>query len=336
MFGGFDFSSIFGPVMGVLDPNLVHPQMQQRRPPQPDIPPPASVKAINSLHSVQVTAEDLLEETNKECLICLSEQEIGSFSVKLPCGHLYHRPCLVEWLEKHCTCPVCRYEIESADPEYESKRQQRMKERKLRYRRDELDSMSIHSLRELMRSLGVASTGCFDKRELVDRLILSDKITLVEGIPAMELTEQQFLKMGISELKKLLHSFGISSSGALEKADLRERLLRAGRVILVEKPGETQTEESESTQIPSDGSFDPSESDKIKNEESESANHNEAVDSQNIGDRFKIHEDVVQSMSIRELLELMRGFDIPTQGCVERAEMIRRIRESDAIEYMVG
>ena len=317
--------------MGVFDPNLAYPPTQQRRPPQPDVPPPASINAINSLHMVQVTAEDLLEETNKECLICLSEQEIGSYSVKLPCGHLYHRPCLVEWLEKHCTCPVCRYEIESADPVYESKRQQRMKERKLRYRRDELDSMSIHSLRELMRSLGVASTGCFDKRELVDRLIQSDKITLVEGIPAMELTEQQFLRMGISELKKLLHSFGISSSGAIEKADLRERLLRAGRVLLVEKPGESQIDDSESTLNPSDGSFEPPGSDTMKIEQSE-----EAIDTRNSVERFKIHEDVVQSMSIRELLELMRGFDIPTQGCVERAEMIRRIRESDAIEYMMG
>ena len=314
--------------MGAFDPNVAHFPTPQRRPPQPDIPPPASVNAINSLHMVQVTAEDLLEETNKECLICLSEQEIGSYAVKLPCGHLYHRPCLVEWLEKHCTCPVCRYEIESADPVYESMRQQRMKERKLRYRRDELDSMSIHSLRELMRSLGVTSTGCFDKRELVDRLIQSDKITLVEGIPAMELTEEQFLKMGTSELKKMLHSFGISSSGALEKPDLRERLLRAGRVVLIEKPDEAQIEGSESHQSPHDGSFEPSENSSVQNEG--------AIGTQNSFERFKIHEEVIQAMSIRELLELMRGFDIPTQGCVERAEMIRRIRESEAIEYLVG
>ena len=314
--------------MGVLDPNLAFPQPPQHRPPQPDVPPPASTNAINSLHTVQVTAEDLLEETNKECLICLCEQEIGSFSVKLPCGHLYHRPCLVEWLNKHCTCPVCRYEIESSDPVYESRRQMRMKERKLRYRRDELDSMSIHSLRELMRSLGVVSTGCFDKRELVDRLIQSDKIALVEGIPALELTEEQFLKMGTSELKKLLHSFGISSSGALEKADLRERLLSAGRVMLVERTSESESHPPSSPQI--SGSESPI------SRGDEATPTEETTCSQSSPNRFQIHEDVVQSMSIRELLELMRGFDIPTQGCVERADMVRRIRDSESIEYIVG
>ena len=101
--------------------------------------------------------------------------------------------------------------------------------------------------------------------------------------------------------------------------------------MLVEKPGESQIDDSESTLNPSDGSFEPPRSDTMKIEQSE-----EAIDTRNSVERFKIHEDVVQSMSIRELLELMRGFDIPTQGCVERAEMIRRIRESDAIEYMMG
>jgi hypothetical protein len=29
---------------------------------------------------------------------------MGSKACKLPCGHLYHRECLEEWLLKHCTC----------------------------------------------------------------------------------------------------------------------------------------------------------------------------------------------------------------------------------------
>lgn len=66
--------------------------------------PPASKKAIKNLAIVQVTSDDLIEESNKECLICLNEQTIGSTACKLACGHLYHQACLTEWLEKSCTC----------------------------------------------------------------------------------------------------------------------------------------------------------------------------------------------------------------------------------------
>ena len=38
--------------------------------------PPASHKIINNMPMVTVTADDLLEVTNKECLICLDEQVI--------------------------------------------------------------------------------------------------------------------------------------------------------------------------------------------------------------------------------------------------------------------
>lgn len=41
---------------------------------------PASKKALQNLSIVSVTADDLLEETNKECLICLEEQCIGIIS----------------------------------------------------------------------------------------------------------------------------------------------------------------------------------------------------------------------------------------------------------------
>jgi Ring finger domain len=75
--------------------------------------PPASDRAIRNLAQVKVTADDLLEETNKECLICLEEQKMGSYACKLACGHLYHRQCLTEWLQKHCSCKFCHVSVAS-------------------------------------------------------------------------------------------------------------------------------------------------------------------------------------------------------------------------------
>ena len=87
-------------------PNTTQVHSEQRVPPTNNQAkaPPASKKAIRNLAIVQVTADDLIEESNKECLICLDDQRLGSYACKLACGHLYHKACLIEWLQKSCTC----------------------------------------------------------------------------------------------------------------------------------------------------------------------------------------------------------------------------------------
>lgn len=207
-----------------------------QRTPQPaqyNKPPPASAAAMAQLPNVQVTADDLLEETNKECAICLDDQRIGQTACKLPCGHLFHRPCVVSWLEKQCTCPSCRFELETADAVYESQRKARMQSRKLRIRVDELHAKKVSELRQLCRSLEVDISNCVDKRDIVERLQASGRITITQGLPPVEVLQDDFHQKSVSELKHLLLSFGLSTEGALEKSELRNRLLNSGRIVLV-------------------------------------------------------------------------------------------------------
>ncbi|XP_010541863.1 PREDICTED: E3 ubiquitin-protein ligase RING1-like isoform X2 [Tarenaya hassleriana] len=81
--------------------------------------PPASKSAIDALPTVKVT-EDLLNSEMNQCAVCMDEFEKGSDAKQMPCKHVYHQHCLLPWLQLHNSCPVCRYELPTDDPDYEN------------------------------------------------------------------------------------------------------------------------------------------------------------------------------------------------------------------------
>ena len=46
-----------------------------------------------------------------DCVICGEEFALGSLATSLPCAHHFHKRCIMPWLEKHSSCPVCRFEL---------------------------------------------------------------------------------------------------------------------------------------------------------------------------------------------------------------------------------
>ena len=93
-------------------------------------PPPASGAAIASLIQSPLREKELCQH-NKACSICFEEYKAQECVSRLPCGHFYHPSCVEKWLWKHCTCPTCRYEIPTDDPDFEEGRMERMEARKL-------------------------------------------------------------------------------------------------------------------------------------------------------------------------------------------------------------
>ncbi|XP_076953355.1 E3 ubiquitin-protein ligase RING1-like [Bidens hawaiensis] len=85
--------------------------------------PPASKSAVQSLLDVKITKE-LMESDYSDCAVCKDSFELDEVAKQLPCKHLYHPDCILPWLELHNSCPVCRFELPTDDPDYESKSRQ--------------------------------------------------------------------------------------------------------------------------------------------------------------------------------------------------------------------
>ena len=43
--------------------------------------------------------------------MCLMEFEDGEDIVRLSCRHMYHPPCIQQWLQRSTKCPSCRHDL---------------------------------------------------------------------------------------------------------------------------------------------------------------------------------------------------------------------------------
>ncbi|MCL7043109.1 hypothetical protein MKW94_015469 [Papaver nudicaule] len=90
--------------------------------------PPAARTVIRNLPSVVLTQEDV-ETKSATCAVCKDEMGMEEQVKKLPCSHCYHGDCILPWLGIRNTCPVCRYELPTDDPDYERMRTRRAVDR---------------------------------------------------------------------------------------------------------------------------------------------------------------------------------------------------------------
>ncbi|XP_053975740.1 E3 ubiquitin-protein ligase RNF181-like [Hylaeus volcanicus] len=87
-----------------------------------ELPPPASKSAIENLKEIEVSSSD-----SKQCPVCLKDFEAGIFAKCMPCKHTFHTECIIPWLEKTNSCPLCRYELPTDDEDYEMYRKEKQR-----------------------------------------------------------------------------------------------------------------------------------------------------------------------------------------------------------------
>ena len=88
--------------------------------------PPAAKSEINKLKKYTLSQENLDSfGCENSCPVCKEDFEIGNKMMDLPCKHYFHEECLMPWLNQHDSCPICRFELKTDDPDYEKMKLQR-------------------------------------------------------------------------------------------------------------------------------------------------------------------------------------------------------------------
>ncbi|XP_039624342.1 E3 ubiquitin-protein ligase RNF181 isoform X3 [Polypterus senegalus] len=104
------------------------------------LPPPASKGIVQNLPMVVITPAQA--EKGVKCPVCLLEFEEDETVRKMPCEHFFHSGCILPWLGKTNSCPLCRLELPTDNEEYEEFKKDKERKKQQKHRLENLhDSM---------------------------------------------------------------------------------------------------------------------------------------------------------------------------------------------------
>ena len=299
--------------------------------------PPASKRAIRQLPSISVTPDDLIDPNNRECCICLSDVQVKDVMCRMPyCGHLFHRLCIEDWLSRHCTCPICRVELETEDANYEIGRRERMMQRKHRFHLYELQRMAVAELKQWCRQLHIhIPASVLDKKDLIDLICKSDRVQVMLNNPIMkEFDSVAVLRaMSVGQLKREMLDCGVSYDPKLviEKEDIIQIFVNSGRILLKhEDKNSAADDDQHMTDENEIKSF------STEHQESNAQNaYNDVASSSTSTNSNTRQQDAVDEVNsgiarlMRESVSSLKGMaavvDVNISDCIEKREMAERI-----------
>ena len=69
------------------------------------------INLLNSLETTKLNDVSNLEGDKKICVICMEDFHIGDEVIYIPCLHVFHKDCLLEWFRGHDFCPICKFKF---------------------------------------------------------------------------------------------------------------------------------------------------------------------------------------------------------------------------------
>uniref|UniRef100_I3M712 E3 ubiquitin-protein ligase RNF181 n=3 Tax=Marmotini TaxID=337730 RepID=I3M712_ICTTR len=98
------------------------------------LPPPAAKAAVESLPRTVISGS----QAELKCPVCLLEFEEQETVIEMPCHHLFHSNCILPWLSKTNSCPLCRHELPTDDDTYEEHRRDKARKQQQQHRLENL------------------------------------------------------------------------------------------------------------------------------------------------------------------------------------------------------
>lgn len=100
------------------------------------LPPPAAKTAVQTLTVVVISPEQA--DKGLKCPVCLLEFEEQETVREMPCKHLFHSGCILPWLGKTNSCPLCRLELPTDNPDYEEFKKDKERRKQREHRLEDL------------------------------------------------------------------------------------------------------------------------------------------------------------------------------------------------------
>ena len=72
---------------------------------------PTDQQILDLLPETQIDDVSKLDGEKKNCVICLEDFKNGDKATVLPCIHLFHTPCIQNWLKTQDRCPICKFKL---------------------------------------------------------------------------------------------------------------------------------------------------------------------------------------------------------------------------------
>ena len=66
---------------------------------------------LNNLNVTIIKDVSRLDKEKDHCVICLGNFKNGDEVIYLPCLHVFHKDCLLEWFKGHNFCPICKFKM---------------------------------------------------------------------------------------------------------------------------------------------------------------------------------------------------------------------------------
>lgn len=73
-----------------------------------------SGESVDKLPKIEITKKNNLDASGEKicCSVCLQDFQLGDMVRCLPhCRHMFHLPCIDNWLIRHGSCPLCRRDL---------------------------------------------------------------------------------------------------------------------------------------------------------------------------------------------------------------------------------